>query len=86
MSENFQIEDFDPFYQTLSKIIGFENAVKLGKEFQGEDIYFPKLKGGTFKENRNRKIIQEFKGHNARQLARKYDLTIQRIRDIVKGK
>lgn len=85
MTDDIQFEDLHPLYQSIVNIIGLENTLKLGKEFGGEEIYFPKLEGSAFIENRNRKIIMEFKGHNKRELARKYRLTSKRVCQIVKS-
>jgi Mor family transcriptional regulator len=83
-----RIEDLHPLYQQIARLIGLENAVRLGREFGGENIYFPKIDShmSPQKKQRDRSIRGEFNGHNYMELAKKYGLTSNQIRKIVKGK
>lgn len=49
----------------------------------GQLIYFPKNQGGELDE-RDKQIYAEFNGRNHHELAKKYNLTEQRIYKIVK--
>lgn len=85
--DRYQIkeEELPALYRMLSKIIGLDNVLKLAEEIGGDAIYFPKLSNlSPVIKSRNKKIIKEFNGHNARALGRKYGLTARRIYGIVK--
>ncbi|MCF6147316.1 MAG: hypothetical protein E3K37_01520 [Candidatus Kuenenia sp.] len=58
--------------------------MKLGKELGGEQFYFPKIDTGLAKV-RNRKIIAEFKGGNYVELARKYGVSSNFVRNLIKN-
>ncbi|HLA00752.1 MAG TPA: Mor transcription activator family protein [Thermodesulfovibrionales bacterium] len=77
-----ELETLPPRYQEIARIIGIENAIKLGNEFGGGYIYLPKLTSLSL-EGRNKKIAEEFDGHNYNPLARKYNLTVTSIRRII---
>ncbi len=76
-------DDLHPTYQGLVKLIGLENTLKIVKEFGGGEIYFPTIREQS-KAARNRKICAEYKIHNGRKLASKYDLSHKQIKNIVK--
>lgn len=69
-------------YKKLSEVMGIENAIALAEEYQGTSIYFPKL-DGYLKSMRDRRIREEYNGHNIKDLARKYGLTEVWIRAIL---
>ena len=70
-------------YRKLSDILGVENVLKLADEFQGTNIYFPKL-DGTLKLIRDKKILEDYQqGSNMKLLARKYGLTETWVRLIL---
>ena len=72
-------------YSEIQHIVEKEKLLEIAKIFGGSKIYFPKLKTIT-KPQRDRKIIEEFNGYNTRELAIKYDLTENWIRQICKEK
>jgi Mor family transcriptional regulator len=78
------IEDLPESYRHVAEIVGVENAVKLSEHLGGLPFYFPKLDGLLLKK-RDETIRREFTGSNHRELARKYSLSEQRIRDIVQN-
>lgn len=82
MENNIQLEDLNPTYQLVARVIGVENAIKLGKELGGEHFYLPKWDVCQAKARR-RKIIEEFKAGNYRELAKKYGVTSRWVRDII---
>ncbi|OGR04220.1 MAG: hypothetical protein A2511_08785 [Deltaproteobacteria bacterium RIFOXYD12_FULL_50_9] len=81
-------EDLHPRYQEVAKVIGLEAALKLGREFGGEQIYLPKLDGhyGALSRVRNRKILEELKNYQGSivELARKYNVTSVWVYDLIR--
>ncbi len=81
-------EELNPIYQQISRIISLEAAVKLGLEFGGEMIYFPRLDrgAGAILKLRDRQIVEEYtKGQiTVKRLARKHGLGQRRIFQIIK--
>lgn len=70
----------------IDELIADDVAVKvfnsMAKHWGGQLIYFPK--GIALKvSNRNKQIWGDFRGNNYVELAKKYDLTVQRIYQIV---
>jgi len=76
------IEDLPEPYGQIAQMIGLENTIKLAHDFGGTITYFPKL-DSIIKPLRDRKIREEFNGYNHECLAKKYNLTVQWIREIV---
>ena len=64
---------------------GHEIAMTLARHFGGQNIYFPKL-DRTMLPERDRRIREEFTGRNHKFIARRYNLSVQRVRDIVGAK
>jgi len=87
MIKEIRVEELHPTYQHIAKIIGLENALKLGQEIGGEQIYLPKLESltGPLVKVRHRKIIEELKspGATVAIVARKYRLTQRTIYTII---
>ncbi|MDG6004971.1 MAG: DNA-binding protein [Candidatus Brocadia sp.] len=83
MENDIRPNDLTPAYQQIAEVIGIENAVKLGKEFGGEQFYLPKL-GICLSKARKRKIVEEFRGGNYGELARKYCVTSSWVREIIR--
>lgn len=71
-------------YRKLSKMIGLENTLLLAQEFQGTNLYLPKL-DSTLKAARDKRIREEFDGQNIKALALKYGLTESWVRQILGG-
>lgn len=81
------MNDIDPAmlpepYRRLVALIGIANVLRLAEEFQGMNIYFPKL-DGTLKIVRDKRILDEYNGYNIKELARKYGLTENWIRQLI---
>ncbi|MCE7913065.1 MAG: hypothetical protein DCC43_16160 [Candidatus Brocadia sp.] len=74
MENDIRPNDLPLTYQQIARVIGIENAVKLGKELGGEQFYLPKL-DICLARVKKRKIIEEFKGGNYGALAWKYGVT-----------
>lgn len=83
MENEIRLDDLHPTYQQIARVIGIENVVKLGNEFGGESFYLPKL-DVCLGIVRKRKIIEEFKGGNYVEIARKYGVTSAWVRQIIK--
>lgn len=85
---NTWVNDIEPEmlpepYRKLTDLLGIENVLKLADEFQGTNIYFPKL-DGTLKLIRDKKILEDYqKDNNIKLLARKYGLTETWVRLIL---
>jgi Mor family transcriptional regulator len=79
--DEVKIEDLHPKYQMIARIIGVDNALKLGEEIGGEALYLPKLTGhrSPLLKLRNRRIYAQFDGSNVLQLSKKYGITPRRI-------
>jgi len=74
----------DPYYQ-IAKEIGVEPTLKIAKLFGGAKIYLPKH-DTALQTVRDRQIRKEYNGYNCRELAKKYNLTENWVRSIVRGK
>ncbi|GAN34859.1 MAG: Mor transcription activator family protein [Candidatus Brocadia sinica] len=83
MENEIRLDDLPPTYQQIAMVIGIENVVKLGRELGGEQFYLPKL-DVCLARVKKRKIIEEFKGGNYGELARKYGVTSFWVREIIK--
>ena len=64
-----RMEDISERYREIAKLIGIDNFVKL------ESVVSPA---------RNRRIKKEFNGSNDKELAKKYNLTLKQIWNILK--
>ncbi|AEG60032.1 Mor transcription activator domain protein [Desulforamulus ruminis DSM 2154] len=75
-------EDLPEPYSRIVEWVGLENTLKLASELGGRYVYFPK-KDVMVRAARDRAICREFTGYNLADLAKKYDLTDNRIREIL---
>jgi DNA invertase Pin-like site-specific DNA recombinase len=69
-------------YSTIAFLVGLEETLMLAKELGGTRHYFPKFES-LFRDNRNEMIYNEFSGGNYKELAKKYNLSETRIREII---
>lgn len=83
MENDIRPNDLPLIYQQLAMVIGFENVIKLGKEYGGEPVYLPKLDLCLAKVKK-RKILEEFNGGNYGELSRKYKVTSSWVREITR--
>lgn len=83
---NIKLTDLHPTYQTFAKLIGIENTLIIGQELGGTNIYLPRLNIDRiyFVRERNRRIVEEFNGHNHAELARRHGVTDITVREILK--
>lgn len=73
---------FNGVYKELIEIVGYENMIKLHEYYAGQYITFPKR---ILKESYlHQRIVEEYDGANARDLARKYDYSYSWIMKVLK--
>lgn len=77
-----KLDDIPDGYRDIAEVIGVEAACLLAEVRGGESVYVPKCEMITRKA-RNRSIREEFNGANYRELARKHNLTVVMIRQIL---
>lgn len=80
--KELEIEELPAPYQPLARILGVELTIKLAQELGGMNVYLPKT-DKLLQQLRDQKIRQEFDGGNHRELARRYQLSESRIRQIL---
>jgi Mor family transcriptional regulator len=62
----------------IMEAIGVEATLRLIEEYQGQQLYVPKL-DGIFKRLRDRRIRDEFTGANHAALAKRYNLSVSAV-------
>ena len=72
-------EPFDGIY----KLAGFKALYHLANEFGGSTIYIPKTKA-IFRDCLINAIKEEYNGRNVKELARKYDYSVNGIKNILR--
>lgn len=78
------MEDIPERYQGIVEIVGIEKFAELSNYAMGDEIYFPKVEN-IVSPARNRRIRKEYKnGLSCEKLAKKYNLTIKQIWNILK--
>lgn len=74
--------DLAGVYKEIAEIVGLDNAYEVYCHFKGLQMMFPlKFYSSTYIAHRIRK---EYNGKNVRILARKYDRSESRIRQIIR--
>ena len=84
MDELFNVSSADlaGVYKEVAEIVGLDNAYKIFYHFRGLQMMFPlKFYSSTYKEQQ---IIEEYDGKNIRKLAKKYEYSESRIRQILR--
>ena len=79
--EELKPEELPEPYNALAVEIGIENVYKIAKMYGGGYTYFPKL-DTLMIPKRNSSIRKEFNGYNAKELARKYNLSVRWVEKI----
>ena len=75
-------DDLAGIYQDIAEAIGVENAKTLYNIFKGQQVTFPqKFISSSYITN---KIKLEYNGHNAKELAQKYNFTERYVRMLAK--
>jgi len=80
--EELKPEELPEPYASIVIKLGIEHTLLLANLYQGTGVYFPKI-DKLLAKIRDKKIKREFNGGNYKQLAIKYKLTEQWIREIV---
>lgn len=65
----------------IAKVIGVQGYLQLCKLIDGDKVYIPEFES-VITPLRNQKIKEEFNGYNHKELAKKYGLTPNWIRQI----
>ena len=76
-------EDMTEEQKMLIDTIGADCFMDLVRVYGGSYVYIPK-NDNIVRSIRNRNIRNDFNGHNFKELAAKYGLTVARIRSIIK--
>lgn len=81
-SSKIKTEYLNGAYSELANLLGIEAVLKIHSEYRGQQIFLPvDLFSKEFIWNQ---IVEEYNGHNIRQLATKYGYTEKWIRKILK--
>jgi Mor family transcriptional regulator len=82
--KNTTKDDLAGVYTEVAEQIGLDNTYKLFNHFRGQQISFPlKFYSSSYIADRMR---EEYDGHNTRELARKYQYSESRVRQILAQK
>lgn len=82
-SKNIKGEYLNETYSELAGILGIDAVLKIHSTYKGQQIFFPM---DLFsKEFIRKQIVEEYDGHNIRQLAVKYGYTEKWIKRILKN-
>lgn len=71
-------------YRPIAQLIGLENLIKLADYSKGDIIYIPSS-DYFLRPIRDQRIREEYKGSNSHRLAKKYNLSERRVREICEG-
>lgn len=80
--DKITLENLKEEQKEIAEIIGIENYIRLVKCFGGSSIYIHKA-DTISRVIRDEQIKIEFNGHNYKELALKYNLSTNQIREIV---
>ncbi len=69
----------------IERRLGRAVAERLGREFAGQRLEIPSLSAQQ-RVWRDERILLEFNGRNHRELARKWGLTVRRVRQLLERK
>lgn len=81
--EETTIKDISDKYKPIVNMIGVEGFVALSEYAKGDELYFPKVET-IITPARNRRICKEYTGDNMKELAKKYNITVVQISNILK--
>lgn len=77
-----QPDDLPAELRQIADLIGLESVLALVRARGGEAIYIPK-QDSVAAAARNRAIRAQFNGHNHAELARRYNLTVRWVNEII---
>ena len=78
-------EDVYEHLELLYEIVGEEKYLEIVRMYGGANLYIPTYKA-TIRNSRNREIKKKYNGINAGLLAMQYGMSVNNVRNIVKGK
>lgn len=81
--KEIEVKDIPSDYHQVAELIGIESLIVLSNTFGGTRFYIPKPET-LIQVARNKRIATEFDGGNFKELARKYNLSEDWVRVIVK--
>ena len=85
-AKDVRIDDLqNPTIRDLAEVVGVETAVEIVATYSGMVIYIPKL-DSVYRAMRDRKIKEEYDGNNARQLAKRHNVSESWVRRLVGGR
>lgn len=71
-------------YRPIAQLIGLENLIKLADYSKGDILYIPSS-DYFLRPIRDQRIREEYRGSNSHRLAKKYNLSERRVREICEG-
>jgi Mor family transcriptional regulator len=80
-----ELDDLDDKSKEIAELIGLDKFLKLSEVYGGTRIYLNKM-SEVIKSVRDKRIKKEYNRYNLKALAVKYDLTEERIKQIVREK
>ena len=77
-------EDVYEHLEMLYEIVGDEKYLEIIRMYGGSNLYIPTYKS-TIRNSRNREIRKRYNGVNISLLAAEYGMSVNNLRNIVKG-
>lgn len=84
LAAELTMDDIPDNHRPMAELIGLDKFILLCDYIKGDHLYLPQV-DRVLAPVRNRNIRSECNGYNKRELARKYNLTIQQINNIMKN-
>ena len=82
-TDSLTIEMLPEQYQPLAEILGVQPLLTLAEQYGGASLYIPKVEA-LVKALRDKRIQKEYNGYNAKELAQKYELSVNWVLNICK--
>ena len=80
---NLKPEDLNGIYKDMAETLGLEITKLIFESYKGLQVTFPvKFLSSEYIA---KSIAEEYNGFNVRELARKYECSERRVRNIIKG-
>lgn len=83
-TKHTNINDVPEKYKPIIDLIWLDNFIKLCMFANGDELYFP-MYDSILRNTRKRLILQEYNGYNMSELSKKYNLSYNQIRTIIKS-
>lgn len=83
-TDELTVELLPEQYQPLAEILGVQQLLSLAELYGGANLYIPKVEA-LVKTMRDKRIKNEYNGYNAKELAQKYELSVNWVLSICKG-